>query len=167
VRAWLIVFAAQAGCTTTGRLEVGLRKTIGHDVAVRVGVSIGVGFANPKATRSVTQSLGYRYCENHSLSTATRALAAAGPLYLSGAIEIDNTGFDLAPALLVPLLSSVKSGPDSSIFPGSGAHARTRTERSFYPVGLQLRGGRHDGEYSMGADLVLGFDGLTGSSDPE
>src|SRR5262245_34565796 len=108
MRAWLVVIAAQAGCTATNRFEVGLRKT-GQDVALRVGVSIGIGFANTEATRSVTQSFGYRHCENHSWSAATRGLAPVGPLYVSGAVELDNTGVDLAPALLVPLRSSVKT----------------------------------------------------------
>jgi hypothetical protein len=167
IRIGIVLITALAGCTLTGRLELGVRKTTDHDLAWRFGVSVGLGFASEKATRSITQSVGYRYCEDHSATTATRVLSAAGPLYVSGAVEIDHDGFDVAPALLVPLFRELKREPGTSMFPDSGAHARTVTDRSFFPVGVQLRAGRHDGELSSGADLVIGFDDLSGTSAPE
>jgi len=55
---------------------------------------------------SLTQSVGYRRSGGNSATTTTRLLIPTGPVYVSGAVDVDRDGADLAAALLVPIRRS-------------------------------------------------------------
>jgi hypothetical protein len=160
LRTIVIVVAVGAGCSATVRLEGGVRSIDGAR-AVRIGASLGLGFSKSQARRSVTVSGGYRYSRNSSATMTVRGLSALGPIYASGQFEVDRDGFDVAPALLVPVRRKIDEHPDSGIIPGSGAHLRTVTDIEVISIGLQPRVGRHDDATSYGVDVVLGIDSLS------
>lgn len=140
------------GCDRTFRLEIGARRSAEGDFVARIGVSGGIGLSPDNGKFSVTQSVGYRYVapRSHSATTTTRLFVRTGPLYASGAFEIDNEGGDLATAIGVPIQRS--GGGDSW------------DETRVFSAGLQVRVGRHEGETTTGADVVFGYDTLGGRS---
>jgi hypothetical protein len=166
-RAALLAAAAWGwswGCGATARVEVGVRTTFDGHPSLRLGVSVGAGLSSGDG--SLTQSVGYRYARSHSVTTTTRLLVPAGPVYVSGALDIGRAGFDVAPAFAIPLYRSSSMEKDTSLIPGSGRWTYT-TDTTLLSVGLQLRVGRHDGVGTAGADLVIGFDGVSRVDAPD
>jgi hypothetical protein len=151
-RAAPLIAVTLCGCNTTLRVEIGARMTFDGDPVLRVGVSGGLGISPDSGTFSVTQSVGYRYIapESKSVTATTRLFARTGPVFVSGAAEIDKSGFYIAPALAVPLHRTDRDPEQSRGY-------------SVLSAGLQLRLGRDDGVSTIGADFVLGRDSLGGS----
>jgi hypothetical protein len=140
------------GCDRTLRVEIGARRSAAGDIVARLGVSVGIGLSPDNGKFSVTQSVGYRYVapRSHSATTTTRLLVRTGPVYASGAFDIDNGGFDLATAIGVPIQRS--------------GDADAWDETRVFSAGFQVRVGRHDDETTTGADVVIGYDTLGGRS---
>jgi hypothetical protein len=158
---------ALGGCASTARLEIGARRIGDDKPALRVGLSVGVGWGNAPSdptlqptpplttpfTRSLTQSIGYRRWGDNSVTTTTRYLQRVGPVYASAALDIDHDGAELVPTLLVPVIHKEtytvhQAGPTPFILTSK-----------VISLGLQVRVGRHDDQTVTGADLVVGFDG--------
>jgi len=155
-----LVLALSCACAASARVEVGYGTT-----GWRAGGGIAIGLANGTAQRSISQSIGYRYAGSHSATTTTRVTTAVGPLWMSGAIELDDQGSALVPAIVVPIRQSRSEEPDSGIFPDSDAHLRTVTEIRVIGVGLQPRFGTVENRWAGGVDLVIELDALSGIRD--
>lgn len=145
---FLLLAATLPGCTRTFRFEAGVRTTFEGERILRVGASIGIGNCNERRDFSLTESVGYRYAGSSNATFTTRALWGVGPVYVSGAFDIDDdAGIDLASALAIPLhRDNLEEGSGDAL--------------NMISVGVQLRAGRHDGVNSAGADFVLGWDEL-------
>jgi hypothetical protein len=144
----LLLLAALSSCSRTARVEVGARTTFDGDPLVRVGISAGAGLASSGGNGALTQSIGYQYARGNRAIFTTRVLERFGPVYGSGAFEIDHHGdFDFAPSLAVPVYRQ-------------RLEPRGSDPMNLLSIGLQLRLGRHDGMTTAGADLVFGYDEL-------
>jgi hypothetical protein len=146
--ATLATLATLASCSRTARFEVGVRTTLDGERILRVGASFGFAGSSISGDFSLSESVGYRWAGGHNATFTTRAMWGVGPVYVSGAFDIDDDlGVDLAPALAVPLYR------ESEETRGGGG-------LNLVSAGLQLRLGRHDGETTAGADFVVGWDEL-------
>lgn len=146
----LLLVVTLPGCTRTFRFEAGVRTTFEGDRILRVGASFGIGLCNDNRDFALTESVGYRYAGDSAATFTTRVLWGVGPVYVSGAFDIDiddDGGAGLASALAIPVhrddLGEWSAGSLNMI-----------------SVGVQLRAGRHDGVNNAGADFVLGWDEL-------